>query len=365
MTASTTSISLPPGIEADYRWRRAFWLNICLGVLVVVFAMASIAFGANVTLNPIEAVAMVLNPDNYDRLAVISANFRIPRALMGILVGAALAVSGAFLQALYRNPLADPGLTGVTGGAIAFVGVARVFGPQFSTTQYLFVTPITALLGALFAAGITWFFASLAGRVQSLSLILIGVLVGGFFLSALTIAFVWAPSFETLQSLLAWFVGSFHTANWTSLAIITGGLALSLPLVLMSIPRANVMQLGDDVAQGLGQSSGMARAIVLLTACLLAGVAVCTVGGIGFVGLMAPHMVRWFVGTDLRRLVPTVALLGGLLVVSLDFVARNFSADILEAFVGLPLNPQALPVGLFLNLVGGVFFLFLLRKLRG
>jgi ABC-type Fe3+-siderophore transport system permease subunit len=164
---------------------------------------------------------------------------------------------------------------------------------------------------------------------------------------------------------LSWFVGSFYRATWSDLAIVAVGLAVTLPLLLAAIPRANLLQLGDSIAQGLGESVRNARAIVLITSCLLAGFAVCTVGGIGFVGLMAPHMVRWLVGTDMRRLVPTAALLGAALVVAMDFLARTFSTGVLTEWFGLPVNPQALPVGLFLNLIGGLFFLFLLRRLRG
>lgn len=352
-------------VEYDPRWRRTLVLNgILLLTLFATFGL-SLAFGANVTLNPLLVVDMILNPGNYDRLESLSANLRMPRAILGILVGATLAMSGALLQSLYRNPLADPGLTGVTGGAIAFVGIFRIFGPPIDPAWVGITAPLLAILGGLTATAITWFFASLSGRSQSINLILIGVLVGGFFSSGMTIAFLWAPSFEMLHSLLSWFVGSFYKATWLDVTIVALGLVLTMPLVVMSVPRANVMQLGDSVAQGLGQPIVSARALVLVTACLLAGLAVCTVGGVGFVGLMAPHMVRWYVGTDMRRLLPTVALLGGTLVMSLDFIARTFRTNMIGDLLGIPMNPQSLPVGLFLNLVGGVFFLFLLRKLRG
>lgn len=349
----------------DRRWRQTWTLNGILGFGLIACLAVSVAFGANVTLNPLLVVDMIFNPENYDRLEVLSANLRLPRALLAILVGGALAASGALLQSLYRNPLADPGLTGVTGGAIAFVGIFRIFGPQIDPAWVGISAPFIAMLGGLTATGITWFFATLSGRSQSINLILIGVLVGGFFSSAMTISFLWAPSFEMLHSLLSWFVGSFYKATWLDVGIVSIGLTLTLPLIVLSIPRANVMQLGDAIAQGLGQPVVPARAIVLVTSCLLASLAVCTVGGVGFVGLMAPHMVRWYVGTDLRRLLPTVALLGAVLVVGFDYLARTFRTSMIGDLLGVPMNPQALPVGLFLNLIGGVFFLFLLRKLRG
>jgi iron complex transport system permease protein len=360
------AVSHPPlALDRDQRWGRTLTLNVILGILLVGMLAVSIAFGANVTLNPLLVIDMITNPQSYDRLEPLSANLRLPRALLAILVGATLAMSGALLQSLYRNPLADPGLTGVTGGAIAFVGIYRIFGPQIDPAWVGIITPMLAIGGGLTATAITWFFASLSGRSQSINLILIGVLVGGFFSSGMTIAFLWAPSFEMLHSLLSWFVGSFYKATWMDVVIVSVGVLLISPLIVMSIPRGNVMQLGDSIAQGLGQPVVPARGLVLLTACLLAGLAVCTVGGVGFVGLMAPHMVRWYVGTDLRRLLPTVALLGGTLVMSLDFVARTFRTSMVGDLLGIPMNPQSLPVGLFLNLVGGIFFLFLLRKLRG
>ena len=352
-------------VAADPRANPTRMLNATLVLLLVGFGALSIAVGANVMLNPLTVLSVILEPDKHDRLEVLSANLRVPRMLLAALVGGALAVSGALLQSIYRNPLADPGLTGVTGGAIAFVGIFRIFGPQVDVAWVGISAPIIAVCGGLVAAGITWFFASLAGRNQAINLILIGVLVGGFFASAMTIAFLWAPNFEMLHSLLSWFVGSFYRATWSDLAIVAVGLLLTMPMLLAAIPRANLLQLGDSVAQGLGARVQQARAVVLITSCLLAGFAVCTVGGVGFVGLMAPHMVRWFVGTDLRRLVPTVAMLGALLVVATDLFARTFNTGILTEWFGLPVNPQALPVGLFLNLLGGVFFLFLLRRLRG
>ncbi len=347
------------------RWRRWYiavplLILLCLGLL---WLSVSIGVGS-VTLTLEQIWRTLWMPETASRLEIVAVNARLTRALMAICVGLALGMAGALLQALYRNPLADPSITGVTQGATTAVIVWIVFGPPVPPGQVSWALPGIAACGALLSASLTWFVAQLGGRVEPMRLILIGVLVGGVLGAFSSIAMLYAG--ESAQSLVMWLSGSLASATWQKLWLFGLGMVAAVPLLFMAIPRANVLQFGDDVASGLGQSIDPARIIVLITGCILTAAAVCTVGGVGFIGLVAPHLLRWFVGSDLRRLVPAAGLAGAALVMIADFVSRNLRPADVSAWLNIPLNTSSitLPVGIYLALIGGPFFLILLRKTR-
>lgn len=350
---------------SSVRWRR-WWLVmpilllLCLGLL---WLSTAIGVGS-VTLTPAQAWRALVTPENASRLEIVATNARLTRALMALGVGVALGMAGALLQALYRNPLADPSITGVTQGAVTATVAWIVFGPPIAPGQVSWVLPGISALGALLSASLTWSVARLGGRVEPVRLILIGVLVGGVLGAITSIALLYAG--EDAQILINWLSGSLASSTWQKLLLFGAAMLVSLPLLLMAIPRANVLQFGDEVAAGLGQSVTPARALVLIASCLLTAAAVCTMGGIGFVGLIAPHLLRTLVGSDLRRLVPAAGLAGGALVLIADLVARNLRPSDVGAWLNSPLNTNAitLPVGVYLALLGGPFFLFLLRRTR-
>ena len=348
------------------RWRR-WWIAMpLLLILCLALVWLSTAIGVgSVMLTPAQAWRALSAPETASRLEIVATNARLTRALMALGVGMALGTAGALLQALYRNPLADPSITGVTQGAVTAAVAWIVFGPTLTPGQVSWVLPAVSALGALLSASLTWSIARLGGgRVEPVRLILIGVLVGGVLGAITSVALLYAG--EETQVLVGWLSGSLASATWQKLGLFGAAVLLAMPLVLMAIPRANVLQFGDDVASGLGQSVTPARAIVLVAACLLTAAAVCTIGGIGFVGLVAPHLLRWRVGSDLRRLVPAASLAGGALVLIADLVARNLRPTDVGAWLNIPLNTNAitLPVGVYLALIGGPFFLFMLRKTR-
>jgi iron complex transport system permease protein len=352
-------------MKRSVRWQR-WWIAmplLVIGCLLLVWI--STAFGVgSVTLTPAQVWGALVTPESASRLEIVATNARLSRALMALGVGMALGVAGALLQALYRNPLADPGITGVTQGAVTAAVAWIVFGPILTPEQVSWMLPAVSALGALLAALLTWSIARLGGRVEPVRLILIGVLVGGVLGAITSVALLYAG--EDTQVLIGWLSGSLASTTWQRLGIFCVAVLVSLPLVIIAIPRANILQFGDDVASGLGQSVSPARIIVLIAACLLTASAVCTVGGIAFVGLVAPHLLRWFVGSDLRRLVPAAACAGGMLVLVADFIARNLRPADIGEWLNIPLNTQAitLPVGVYLALIGGPFFLFLLRRTR-
>jgi iron complex transport system permease protein len=347
------------------RWRRWWVAMPLLFVICLALVWLSTAIGiGSVTLTPAQAWRALVDSENASRLEIVATNARLVRALMGLGVGIALGAAGALLQALYRNPLADPGITGVTQGAVTAAVAWIVFGPVLTPGQVSWLLPAISALGALLSASLTWSIARLGGRVEPVRLILIGVLVGGVLGAITSVALLYAG--EDTQVLISWLSGSLASATWQKLGLFSIAFAITLPLLLMAIPRANVLQFGDDVASGLGQNVTPARAIVLITSCLLTAAAVCTIGGGGFVGLVAPHLLRWWVGSDLRRLVPAAAMTGGALVLVADFVARNLRPADIGEWLNIPLNtnPITLPVGVYLALLGGPFFLFLLRRTR-
>lgn len=354
-----------PAQEYSQRWHRwsitmPLLILGCLGLLWL-----SIAVGiGSITLTPEQAWRALVIPENASRLEIVAVNARITRALMAFGVGIALGMAGALLQALYRNPLADPGITGVTQGAVTAAVVWIVFGPPVPPGQVSWVLPAVSALGALLSASLTWGVAQLGGRAEPIRLILIGVLVGGVLGSITSVALLFAG--ETTQVLITWLSGSLASATWQKLGLFSIAMLVTLPLLLLAIPRANILQFGDDITSGLGQTVNPARILVLVTACLLTAAAVCTVGGVGFVGLVAPHLLRWWVGSDLRRLVPAAAMAGGALVMLADFISRNLRPiDLLTWFnIPLEINPITLPVGVYLALIGGPFFLILLRRTR-
>ncbi|MCG8349837.1 MAG: iron ABC transporter permease [Chloroflexales bacterium] len=349
------------------RWRRWMFAMpalalLCLGLIV----LSAIVGVGSITLTPAQIWRALADPDAASRLEIVATNARLSRAVMALGVGVALGMAGALLQALYRNPLASPSITGVTQGAVTATVAWIVFGPEVAPDQVSWVLPGVASVGALISATATWSFTRLGGKVEPTRLILIGVLVGGVLSAITSVALLWAG--ESTQSLVTWLSGSLASATWQKVQLLGIGIVIVVPLLLMAIPRANLLHFGDDVTSGLGQSVTPARAIVLIAACLLTAVAVCTVGGIGFVGLIAPHLLRWLVGSDLRRLAPAAGLAGGALVLLADFISRNLRPIDVGEWLNIPTNTYSavtLPVGVYLALLGGSFFLYLLRRTRG
>lgn len=351
------------GTILSIRWRHwqiamPLLALLCLGLLIV-----SVTIGVgSVTLSPAQMWRAIWTPGSATKIEIVATNARFARATMALGVGAALGAAGALLQALYRNPLADPSITGVTQGATTAAIVWLTFGPALPPGQVSWALPAVAAVGALFAATTTWGVTRLSGQVEPIRLILIGVLVGGVLGAVTSITLLVAG--DDAQNLIGWLSGSLAIVTWNQVRLFGIAIAITLPLMLIAIPRANVLQFGDQIAQGLGQSVAPARIIVLVASCLLTAAAVCTIGGIGFVGLVAPHMLRWLVGSDLRRLVPASMLAGGALVLICDFIARNLRPIELSAWLGIPLQPVSLPVGVYLGLLGAPFFLYLLRRTR-
>ena len=282
-------------------------------------------------------------------------DLRLPRAILGLLVGCMLGLSGALLQVVMRNRLAEPGLTGVsTGGILAAVlFLAGTWGlPQPGR-----LLPFVVLLGAL-AGGILVLFASSArGRIDPLRLILTAVIVNAI-LGSLT-AIVMLRSSYALGNILSWLIGSLHGRIWDDVWLALPWAAVGIAAGLLAARAANLLQLDDDSGRALGLPLQPARVALFGLAAVLAAGAVSVSGAIAFVGLMAPNAARAIVGADARRVLPLAALIGCVLLLAADLVAQSFS-------IRPPIPSSAyrvgLPVGAVLAVFGAPLLIFLIRR---
>lgn len=338
---------LDRAVQADARVRRWRWLLPAFCVAVGGLLVLHVLVGFVAVLSPFEVWFALTDASEAPRLHVLAVNTRLPRAAVGALIGAALGSAGVLLQAVTRNSLASPEITGVAAGAVAATLAWVAFGPAFEPETGLWIQPLVATAGGLGAALIVYVLARRAGPLESTRLVLIGVLVGGVLssLAALSLLVLRAEA----EELLRWLAGELAFITWGKALRIIAYLAPGLVLLLLALPRANLLQFGSDVAVGLGQGRDRDRFLVLVAAVALTAGAVTFVGTIGFVGFIAPHFARRWVGSDLRRLVPAGALIGACVVLVADFAARNLSLTLLP--IELPfLRSATLPAGIYVSL---------------
>jgi iron complex transport system permease protein len=277
--------------------------------------------------------------------ATIVRDLRLPRVLLAFLVGGGLGVSGAALQALVRNPLADPFLLGISGGA----GLAAVaaLGLGLSGTWTL---PIAAFLGGLAAVALVYRLSSVAGRpLDPRVLVLSGVVVSAF-TGAIMSAVLTLSTAEALRNAFFWMLGGFSAASWSTLSVFTAYAAVPLLALVASARTLDLLSLGEEPAVALGMDAGRARRLVYLASSLLTAASVAMCGVIGFVGLIAPHAMRGVLGPAHRRLLPAVFLGSGAFLVLADALARTV------------VRPIELPVGVLTAAVGVPMFALLLHK---
>ncbi len=275
---------------------------------------------------------------------------RFPRVLLGAVVGAGLAVVGVTMQALVRNPLADPYLLGVSSGAafgavsVILLGIAW-FG--------LYTRSIAAFLGALAAFACVYILARRKGRVTTGRLILAGVAVAYTFGAVTNFMIYKAPNGEAARGVVFWLLGGLGGARWEFLGLPAAVLVAATILLVVQSRALNALSVGEETAMILGVDTNRFRQGIFALTSLLTGVLVAIAGGIGFVGLMLPHIVRLFVGADHRRLLPVSALVGAIFLIWVDVLARTVVA------------PQELPIGILTALIGAPFFIWLMWRSIG
>ncbi|RRV42302.1 iron ABC transporter permease [Pseudomonas sp. o96-267] len=328
-------------------------LLLGLSVLLALSCAVSLGFGAAQV--PLERVLAILGQHLFGIVpeAAVSLGqdsivwqLRAPRVLLGALVGAGLALVGTALQAVTRNPLADPHLLGVSSGAAFGAVVVVLYLGEFAGLLSL---PLAAFAGALASMLLVLAIASRSGRLESDRLLLAGVAVS-FVMMAASNLLLYLGNPHAASSVLFWMLGGRGLARWELLWLPALCLALALA-VLLGLGRAlNARMAGEQSAVSLGLEPRRVRLLVFVVASLLTGVLVSLSGAIGFVGLMLPHVARFLVGAEHRRVLPVAALLGALFLVWVDVAARTWLA------------PQDLPIGIVTAAIGGVFFVALLRR---
>lgn len=287
-----------------------------------------------------------VSPGTPPEIERIIWDFRVPRVLLAAVVGAALALAGVCLQAVVRNPLADPYILGAAGGASAGAVAVLVLG---STALLSLGLPAAAFLGALLALLLTLALGQRGGHVSPTRLILAGVAVGYVF-SAITSFLQLRAEPNQLAGVIFWLLGSVSSARWPDLVAPTVAVAIVGTWLLIQGPRLNALAMGDETATSLGIRVGRYRIGLLVLASLVTGACIAVAGGIGFVGLMIPHLARLLVGPDHRRVLPLSALAGALFLVIVDIGARTLAA------------PAELPMGIFTAAVGGPVFLAIMSR---
>ncbi|KQY90177.1 iron ABC transporter permease [Paenibacillus sp. Root52] len=325
--------------------RKSLIVIIVLFMLSLVAAIVGTSIGSDY-ISPLHVLQTIfkLGTGDYDFVVL---TLRLPRVLLSLLVGAALGMSGAILQGIIRNPLASPDVIGITGGAaVAAVGFVSILGGTISIK----LLPLFAIIGALITALVIYVLAWKKG-VTPIRLVLIGIGISAIMGAGTTFMLILSPFYTAGQAYI-WLTGSIYGASWLDIQTILPVIFIVVPLAIWFARSLNAQEFGDDVATGLGVTVQWHRSLLLLCSVLLAGIAVAVAGTIGFVGLIAPHIARKLVGRMFGSLLLVSGLVGALLVLSADLIART-------AF--LPLD---VPAGVFTAGIGAPFFLYLLFKNR-
>ena len=320
-----------------------------LSLLIVLVFMISMNTGY-IKLSPLEVIRTLFGFGT-DKQKLILFEFRLPRIIISILVGMGLAVSGCVLQGISRNALADPGILGINAGAGLAVMLFISFFPSTSAAP-VFILPILAFTGAGVTAIIIY---SLAYKrhegISPMRLLLTGVAVAAGISSAM-IVLTLRLSPENYQFVATWLAGSIWGSNWKFVLALLPWIVVLMPFVFAKARVLNVLNLGDLTATGLGASIEKERRVLLAAAVGLAGASVSVSGGIGFVGLIGPHLARQLVGAKHQFLLPAAALTGGLLVLIADTIGRWI------------LQPSEIPAGIVVAVIGAPYFLYLLSRLK-
>lgn len=320
---------------------RPVWIILIFLTAAIAACLFSIATGA-VMISLRDIVDVVLHHDLPGMNRDIIWNIRLPRTLVAMLVGANLAVSGALLQGVMRNPLADPHLIGVSSGAGLFGIFLLVVVPQYDH----FLTP-AAFIGATLAAFIIYLLSWKDG-VSPLRIVLAGVAVSAFLGSGISAMLTFYS--DRVHGALIFMVGGLAAKSWPDLSTILPYSIIGLLLAVAGSKQMNIMMLGDSNARNLGTRVELSRLLITATATLLAASAVSIAGLLGFVGLIIPHIARLLIGGDYRILIPASALLGAAVLTICDTLAR------------IMFTPIELPVGIIMGVLGAPFFLYLLRR---
>lgn len=350
-TLTQTVIQPVPQPVAGDRRRRARRLTGLLVVALICAGIASLSSGASgISLTRVLS-ELLAGQEIAARDRIVLVDIRLPRLIMGALIGAALAVSGAVLQGLFRNPLADPGIVGVSAGAGLGAVSAIVLGSVLPFALGSWLVPLAAFVGAWCSTMLLYRVATRQGRTSVATMLLAGIALGAM-TSALTGVLVYFADDTQLRDFTFWTMGSLAGSGWDKVAVgapLLLGAVCAAPLLARGL---NGLALGEAAAAHIGIAVQRIKAAAILTVALATGTAVAIGGGIGFVGIIVPHLLRLISGPDHRGLLPNAALLGATVLILADMVSRSIIA------------PAELPIGIVTALAGGPFFLWVLLRNR-
>ena len=300
---------------------------------------------ASIGAMPISPLSMLQGDLSAGHQAVL-ATIRLPRVVLTVLVGAALAVSGAAMQGLFRNPLADPGLIGISSGAALAVAVVIVVAGPASGVFGLYGLSIAAFAGGMITCMVIFRIARISSKAASVAYMLLAGIAINALAGAATGFLTFVSDDQQLRTLTFWTMGSLGQALWPLIAVVASVVIPAVILLICNARQLNIMLLGEQEAQHLGVNSERLKKLIVVCTALSVGAAVAASGIIAFVGLIVPHLIRLAIGPDHRILLPASALAGAVLLLAADTVARTIVA------------PAEMPVGIVTSLIGGPFFLW-------
>ncbi|NSL50237.1 FecCD family ABC transporter permease [Calidifontibacillus erzurumensis] len=329
--------------------KKALLITVLLTVLTIFLFLFSTGMGT-MKISIGDVIDVILGKGEAMHALVIQS-FRLPRILAAILVGMALAVAGAILQGIVRNPLASPDILGITGGAaVAVVLFLTLFSDENNAlTVSIKWMPLAAFLGATIIALFIYILAWDNGGVSPLKLVLVGIGLYALTQAITTLLMILGPIYRASQANI-WLTGTVYGTNWENVKILAPWTIILLVITFVSTRHLNIQELGDDVATGVGSRVARQRLKLLLLSTGLTGGAVAFAGGIGFVGLLAPHIARRIVGSAFGALLPVSALIGAILVMVSDLIGRTM------------FGAAEIPAGVFTAAIGAPYFIYLLFK---
>ncbi|TDQ36554.1 FecCD family ABC transporter permease [Aureibacillus halotolerans] len=326
---------------------RATGVLVILVLLILAFFVISMGTGF-MKMTPVDLFKTLFGHGTADQ-ALVLFEFRLPRIVISVLIGAGFAISGCILQAIARNPLSDPGILGINSGASLAVVLFISFYP-LNQASPIFLLPVLALIGASVAAVLIYVLSYKKNEgIAPIRMILVGIGIAAG-ISALMIVLTIRLNPEQYKFVAVWMAGSIMGKDWRFVLAFLPWILLLFPIAWIKAKDLNVLSLGESVAQGLGARVEKERILLLLIAVGLAGASVAVGGGIGFVGLIAPHIARRLVSGNHFYLIPASALTGGLLLIVADTIARTI------------IQPSEIPTGVVVAVIGAPYFLYLMSK---
>jgi iron complex transport system permease protein len=338
----------------NIRAKKAYNIIIVMSILLLGVLVFSVSWGT-IQVPWSDTLKIILGqipfngldfPDANSEYQAVVLQIRLPRVLVGMLVGAALGISGAVMQGVFGNPLADPGIIGVSSGAAFGAVVAISLG---LTSISIFMTPIFALIGAILAVSLTVFLSMSRGKIPVMTLLLSGVAVS-MLMGAFTSAILTLLDEHRVREYLFWMVGGLDYRRWEHVYLAVGPILIGIVILCMLARHLNILALGEQEAKAVGVPVAALRMLLLFVAAFTTAMAVCVSGTIGFVGLIVPHIMRIMVGPEHRWLLPSSALAGALFLVFCDTLGRMI------------FPPHEIRVGIMTALLGAPYFLYLLQK---